>query len=172
MPPMEALDTPPWGAAIAALAVALLAQTTILHGLRFRGGGVSWVLLIVVWFAARAGPARGAFLGLCAGACEDALGGATGAAWTIATPLVAAAAGGALRLIGSANPLWFALIAGAAALARALLARGILQAQGSPAIVDAATLHALLWSALFDALVAAAALVAFPKLRPFRVDRR
>jgi rod shape-determining protein MreD len=172
MPPMAALDTPPWAAAFGALVVALLLQTTILHAAQFRGGIVSWVFLVVVWFAVRGGPARGALFGLCAGVCEDAVAGDTTAAWTVATPLVAAAVGRLSPWIGAANPLGFAALAGAAALARIVVYRLILQAQGLPPGFDATNAHAALWSALLDALAACLILVLFPRLRPLHVDRR
>jgi rod shape-determining protein MreD len=171
MPPMPALDAPPWGAAFAALAAALLAQTTVLHAFRFRGGGLSLVLLIVVWFAARGGTARGAFFGLIAGACEDALAGVTGAAWTIATPLAAVLAARVVRGIGSANPLLFAAVVALASFFRVLVFWFVVRAEGARLNLASVDLHATLWSSVIDALIAAAVLLAVPSLRPLRVDR-
>jgi rod shape-determining protein MreD len=171
MPPMPALDVPPWGAAFAALAVALIAQSTVLHALRFRGGTLSFVLLIVVWFAVRAGTARGAFFGLIAGACEDALAGITGAAWTIATPLAAVLAARTVRGIGSANPLLFAAVVALTSLFRTFACWFVVRAEGLPLGLDLADVHAALWSAALNAIVATVALLAVPALRPLRVDR-
>jgi len=167
---MPALDAPPWGWAFLALAVALLAQATLLHALRLRGGHLGLVVLVAVWFATRAGVARGLLFALIAGACEDAVAGNSGAAWTFATPLAVAAGGGALRLLGSANPLVFAAFAGATAILRLVLFRLIAQLQGGSAGFDASALHAALWSALLDAALAAIVLLALPRLRPLRVD--
>jgi rod shape-determining protein MreD len=170
MPPMPALDAPPWRAAFAALAIALLLQTTLLHALRVRGGSLSFVLLIVVWFAARAGGLRGAFFGLVAGACEDALSGVTGAAWTIATPLVAALAGRTLRAIGSGNPLVFASAVAGASLLRTLMFWFVLRAEGSRFALSPPGVHQVLWSSAFDAALALVVLLCVPRLRPLRVD--
>lgn len=167
---MPALDAPPWGAAFAALAVSLLAQTTLLHAVRFRGGSVSFVLLVVVWFAARSGALRGAFFGLIAGACEDALSGITGAAWTVATPLAAAFAGRTMRAAGSDNPLVFAAVGALASLVRIVACWFVLRAEGSPLGLHSPGIHAALWSSVLDAAVAAAVLTLVPRLRPLRVD--
>lgn len=172
MPPMPALDAPPWRSAFAALAIALLFQTTLLHGLRVHGGSVSFVLLIVVWFAARAGSMRGAFFGLVAGACEDALAGVTGAAWTVATPLVAALTARTLRAVGSDNPLVFASTVALASLMRILGASFVLRAEGSRIGVNPLSIHDALWSSALDAAVALVVLICLPRLRALRVDRR
>jgi rod shape-determining protein MreD len=172
MPPMPALDAPPWGAALGALAIALLLQTTLLHGLHVHGGSVSFVLLIVVWFAARAGSMRGAFFGLVAGACEDALSGVTGAAWTVATPLVAALAARTLRAIGSNNPLLFAGAVALASVMRVLGSWFVLRAEGSRIGLNPLSIHGTLWSSALNAAIALVVLLCVPRLRPLRVDRR
>ena len=65
---------------------ALLVQSTLLHGLTFRGAHVSLVTVLVVWTGLRCGVVTGGWLGLILGFLEDALGG--GGANTIATMLV------------------------------------------------------------------------------------
>src|SRR5947209_4525696 len=81
---------PSWHIAAIYLGLALLAQSTIVHYVSIRGVVPSLVLVVVVWYAIRADARRAAIFGLIAGACEDALGGSTGAAWTISTTLTAA----------------------------------------------------------------------------------
>jgi rod shape-determining protein MreD len=71
------------------LAVALTAQTTIVHYLAIRNVVPSLVLVAVVWYATRVNVRRAILFGLVAGLCEDALAAQTGAAWTISTALTA-----------------------------------------------------------------------------------
>lgn len=66
--------------------VALLLQSTLLHGLTFRGAHVSLVTVLVVWTGLRCGVVAGGWLGLILGFLEDALGG--GGANTIAAMAV------------------------------------------------------------------------------------
>ena len=172
MPPMPALDAPPWRWSFLALAVALLAQATVLNRLHLRDGALSLVLLVTVWFAARAGVWRGALFALIAGACEDAVAGNTGAAWTFATPLAAALGGRIVRALDSDNPLLFGAVVAVAALVRLLAFRLIEQAQQPGVGFDGADVHAALWSAALDAVVAVIVLAAVPRLRPLRVDLR
>jgi cell shape-determining protein MreD len=172
MPPMPALVVPSWRWAFAALGIALIAQATVLHGMQFRGGSVSLVFLVVLWFAAAGGPARGAFFGLIAGACSDALAGGTGAAWTVSTPVAAALAARVVGLSGWDHPLFLGLIAAFAALARTVAFWLVLRAEGGPMNIGAPEAHAALWSAALDGVVAAVALLAFHQLRPPHVDRR
>ncbi len=172
MPPMPALDAPPWAWSFVALAVALLAQTTVLSRLHFRGGSASFVLLVTVWFAARAGIARGALFALIAGACEDAVAGNTGAAWTVATPVAAAIAGRAIRAVGSDNPVLVGAVVAVAALIRVIVFRLVLQVQGMVPGFDPVSLHAALWSAAIDAALAALVLIFLPALRPLHVEHR
>lgn len=170
MPPMPALDAPPWRWSFVALAIALLAQATVMARVHVRGGSLSLVLLVTVWFATRAGVARGALFALIAGACEDAVAGNTGAAWTVATPVAAVLAGRIVRALGSDNPVMFGAVVGLAALVRIVVFRLVLQAQQMAAGFDAGSLHAALWSAAFDAVLAALVLLAAPRLRPLRVN--
>jgi rod shape-determining protein MreD len=172
MPPMAALDAPPWRWSFGALALALLAQATVLNLLHVHGGALSVVLLVTVWFAARAGVWRGALFALIAGACEDAVAGNTGAGWTFATPIAAVLGGRIVRAVDSDNPLLFGAVVALAALVRLLAFRLILQAQDPGAGFDGAGLHAALWSAALDGVVASIVLIVVPRLRPLRVDLR
>jgi rod shape-determining protein MreD len=171
MPPLPELAIPSWWRAFAALAIALVAQATVLHGLQVRGGSISFTLLVVLWFAASAGTARGAFFGLIAGACEDAVAGGSGIAWTIATPLCAAVAARIVRGIGWDHPLFLGAVAGLAALLRMVTFWLVLRAQHLNPDLGAPAVHAALWSAAFDALAVLAATALFRDLRPRRVER-
>lgn len=159
---------PPSGWVVAgALALALALQTTLAPFLAVRGGTVSLVLLVVAWFGLRTGSVRGLAFGLLAGACEDALAGTTGAAWTFATGLAGALAGRVARTWLSDTKL--ILVPGAAALTivRFALFTLILQAEGRPLALPLEHVHAVAWQALLNA---AAALVAL-RLRPELVTR-
>ena len=76
---------PEWWVPALYLLIALLVQTEVAHFFTVRGAQPSVVLVVVVWYALRAGTLRAALFGLIAGACEDALGAQTGASWMIAT---------------------------------------------------------------------------------------
>jgi rod shape-determining protein MreD len=172
MPPAPALALPSWWRAFGALAAALIAQATLLAGLHVRGGSISLALLVVLWYAVRAGTARGAFFGLVAGACEDAVAGGTGIAWTVATPLAAMLAARVVRGLRSDNPLFLAGVAGACAFVRILAFWLMLRAQHLMPVLDAPALHAALWSAVSDGTLALAVLLAFKNLRPLHVGDR
>jgi rod shape-determining protein MreD len=172
MPPMPALAHTSWRWGFAALALALIAQATVLHGLHVRGGTISFVFLVVLWFATGAGTARGAFFGLIAGTLEDAISGGTGAAWTLATPLAAAFAARLVGATGWDHPLFLGLVTAFAALLRSLIFWLVLRAEHPLVVLDAPTLHAALWSAALDAVVVVAATAVFRRLRPLRVNRR
>jgi hypothetical protein len=104
-PPSIAAFDPEWWKIAIALYVALLAQTTLLHGI-----AASPVLLLVLWYAVNAGVMRGALFGLLVGACEDALG-AGGDAWTFADAATGAFAGALARTLpGSPLPAALAVI--------------------------------------------------------------
>ena len=86
-------EPPVWWHVALALVAALAVQSTLAPFFTFRGASVSFVLLVVAWYAVRTGTLRGLTFGLMAGACEDALAGTTGAAWTFATAFVGLAFG-------------------------------------------------------------------------------
>jgi rod shape-determining protein MreD len=154
------------------LVLAALAQTTVLHGLGVHGGVPSLVLLVVAWFSARAGAWRGALFGLAAGLLEDALAGWTGAAWMLATPLAAALVGRIGRTSFGDTIFVLVPLVGLASLLRTFAFWLALRALGRPFVVDDFTLHAALWSAVFNAAFALVLLVVFPRLRPLHVERR
>jgi rod shape-determining protein MreD len=165
-------DPPAWWQAGLALAAALLVQTSLAAHLQFRGATISFVTLIVAWYAVRTGSLRGLTFGLIAGACEDALAGSTGAAWTFATGLVGLACG---RFCGT----WFAdtrlaLIPGAAVATflRYCAFAVAMQLEGRPIPLPLAHLHAAFWQSALDALVAFAVLQTIPRLGGSRAHRR
>ncbi len=170
--PGLAPDLPAWWQAGLALAAALLLQSSLAAQVQFRGAPVSFVTLIVAWYAVRTGSLRGVAFGLIAGTCEDALAGTTGVAWTFATGLIGLACG---RLYGT----WLAdtrvaLIPGAAlvTILRYCAFAIVLQLEGRAASLPVAHLHAALWQSLLDALVALVALLAFPRLMAAHAHRR
>ena len=84
-------DPPAWWGVALALVAALVLQTSVAPWLAVRGARVSFVTLIVAWYALRTGSLHGVTFGLIAGSCEDALAGSTGVAWTFATAFVGGA---------------------------------------------------------------------------------
>jgi len=172
MPPMPALAHTSWRWGFAALIVALLAQTTVLHGFTVRGGTISFAFLVVLWFATGAGTARGAFFGLIAGALEDAVSGASGVAWTFATPIAAAAAARIVTATGWDHPLFLGLVAAVAVALRSIVFWLVLRAEQPLVALDSHAVHAALWSVALDALAVVLATSAFRRLRPQRVNRR
>jgi rod shape-determining protein MreD len=86
--PVDAeVSVPPRFSALLVLGlVALLLQSTLLHGVTLRGAHVSIVTVLVVWTGLRCGVVAGGWIGLILGVLEDALGG--GGANTIAATLV------------------------------------------------------------------------------------
>jgi rod shape-determining protein MreD len=165
-------DPPLWWHVALALIVALGLQSTLAPFVAVRGAVVSLVLLVVAWYAVRTGSLRGFAFGMVAGACEDALAGSTGVAWTFATALAGALAGRLARTWLADTKL--ALVPGAAAVT--LVRYGafalIMQAQGRAAAMPLTQLHAALWQCLLDAAVALAALWVFPQLGGSGAHRR
>jgi len=170
--PAYAPDAPAWPLVALALAVALLVQSTLEPLFPIRGATISWVLLLVLWYAIRTGTGGGFVLGLIAGACEDALAGNTGAAWTFSTALVGAAAGRLARTWLADTKL--ALLPGVAlaTLLRYALFSAILAAEGRMLPLALAHFHAAAWQALLDGLVALALLALFPQLGRYGAPRR
>jgi rod shape-determining protein MreD len=160
-----------WGVALA-LVVALVLQTSLAPWLQLRGARVSFVTLIVAWYALRTGSLHGVTFGLIAGSCEDALAGSTGVAWTFATALVGVACGRLART-------WLAdtrvtLVPGAAlvTLVRDCAFLVLMQAQGLALPLPVVHFHAMLWQSVLDALVALIVLQIFPQLGAARAHRR
>ncbi len=149
---------PIWWQAALALIAALAIQASFSPVLAFRGATISFVVLVVAWYGIRGGALSGLVFGLIAGACEDALAGSTGVAWTFATGLAGLAAGACARSwISDINA---ALIAGVAALTllRYAAFAVALQMQNHPLAMPETHLHAALWQAALNALVAFLAL--------------
>jgi hypothetical protein len=165
-------DPPVWWRVGIALAAALVLQSAIAPFAAFRGASVSFVTLLVAWYAVRTGSLPGLLFGLIAGSCEDALAGSTGAAWTFATGFAGLIAGRLART-------WLAdtkivLVPGAAAIT--LVRDGAfavaMQAEGRPLALPLAHLHLALWQSALDALVAFALLRLGPDLGGHVANRR
>jgi rod shape-determining protein MreD len=123
---------PQWYAAAAWLAIALVAQTTIVHYFRIHDVAPSLVLVVVVWYAIRVDAQRAAFYGLAAGLCEDVLSAQSGGAWTVSMTLAAVIAGMLSRgFFADSLPL-VAAITAIATLVRALLFWTVMAIEGYP----------------------------------------
>lgn len=162
--PQFVAEPPVWWHVALALGAALTVQSTLAPILAFRGATPSFVLLVVAWYGVRTGTLRGLTFGLIAGACEDALSGTTGAAWTFATALAG-------LLFGRLARTWLAdtqlvIVPGVAlvTLVRYGAVALILQLEGRPLAMALEHLPAVLWQALLDALVAFAAVRFRPEL--------
>ncbi|MDQ6930001.1 MAG: hypothetical protein M3126_04970 [Candidatus Eremiobacteraeota bacterium] len=142
------------------MAIALLAQVTLLHYFTFRGNSIGVVLVVVVWYAIHAGPRRSAMFGLAAGALEDLLDTGTGGAWTLSTTLTAILASVVSRgFFADSMPL----VAGVvifATLVRALVFWLVMGAQGYPTGLGWMHFHAALWQALINAAFILAVMLA------------
>jgi rod shape-determining protein MreD len=165
-------DPPPWLQAGAALTLALAVQSTLAPYLAWRGATPSLVLLVVAWYGVRTGGLRGFTFGLLAGACEDALAGSTGVAWTFSTALAGLLAGRVART-------WLAdlqvvLVPGIAALTLFRYAAFViaLQMEGRTLGLPEAHLHVVLWQAALDAGVALILLRCVPSLGGGRAHGR
>jgi hypothetical protein len=102
--------------------------------------------------------------GLIAGACEDALAGSTGVAWTFATALAGFSAGRLTRTWLADMPLVLVLAVATLTLARYAAFVIIMQSEGHELRLPVLHLHAALWQAALDAAVAFVALRVFPSL--------
>jgi rod shape-determining protein MreD len=149
-------------------AIAIIAQTTLLHFVSLRGATPSLVLVAVVWFAIRVDARRAAAYGLIAGVCEDVLAAGTGAAWTISTTLTA-------TLISIASRGFFAdsiplvtLATIVATLLRALLFWTVMSLEGYPAGMAGTHFHQALWQALLNAVVMVVAMLLARRLEGAR----
>jgi rod shape-determining protein MreD len=150
---------PRWYAAAAWLALAVVAQTTVVHYLAIRDVVPSFVLVVVVWYAIRVDARRAAAFGLAAGFCEDALSAQTGAAWTIATSLSAVIASLLSRgFFADSIPLVMGVTA-VATLLRALLFWVVMGFAGYPPGLGAIHFHEALLQCALNVIVIAAAMV-------------
>jgi rod shape-determining protein MreD len=135
------------------LAIAVVAQATVLHFVAIRGATPSLVLVAVVWFAIRVDVRRAAIYGLFAGICEDVLAAGTGGAWTIATTVTAMLTSVSSRgFFADSIPLVSA-VTGIATLVRALLFWTVMSLEGYPAGFAGVHFHQALWQALLDVVV-------------------
>lgn len=137
------------GAAALGLFAALAFQSTVGPLLAFRHAVPSFVLLLVLWIAARTGPAEALEVGALAGAGEDTLAG-TGAAWTIATALVSILAATTAPSSVANERRAFATVVVAATALRCVLFEFVLQIEHRPL----PSLHPLLWQMGENALLA------------------
>jgi rod shape-determining protein MreD len=151
---------PPWSIAGAWLALAVLAQATVVHHLAVRDVVPSFVLVVVVWYSIRVDARRAAAYGLVAGFCEDALSAQTGAAWTIATTVSALVASVLSRgFFADSIPLVSGITI-VATLLRALLFWIVMALTGYPAGLGTIHFHeALLQAALNVGVIVVAMLV-------------
>jgi rod shape-determining protein MreD len=161
--PSIAVFDPEWWKVALALFAALLLQSTVLARFDLRGGRLSVVLLVLLWFATHAGIARGALFGAIVGLCEDALG-ASGVAWTLADAAVGALAAGLAR-----TPIGDSLLLAAPAVATLTVVRyglfvAVLSLERGSASPTPVHWHATLWQGLFNGVVALAALVVAQRL--------
>lgn len=137
-----------------AVTLAVILQSAVLSAFALRGAMPSLVLLVVAWYGLRTGTARGIACGLLAGACEDALAGSSGFAWTFATGFAGALAGRAARPRLSdmkllVLPLVFALTG-----VRYFVFAALMQAQSRPLTLGSQAVHAVLWQSIFNAALA------------------
>jgi len=95
--------------------IAVLTQSTILHGATLRGAHVSLVTVLLVWTGLRCGVVTGGWLGLLCGLLEDALGG--GGANVLSATLVGFLSGMlANRFFSDSLPVFLAALVGATAV--------------------------------------------------------
>ena len=140
------------------LAAALLLQTQLLHAFAIHGATVSLVLIVVVYESLRGPMPRAALIGLIAGLAEDALSAGTGAGWTIATTLTAAAVNLLGRWFFADAPIAGAVVVAIATLLRRLVFWVVMALEGYPPGYARLHLHQALWEALVNAIVAAVVL--------------
>jgi rod shape-determining protein MreD len=152
---------PAWYVAAAWLALAVLAQSTVVHYFAVRNVVPSVVLTVVIWYAIRVDALRAALYGLVAGLCEDALSAQTGAAWTISTSLSALLVSVLSRgFFADSIPLVIGITL-VATLARALLYWIVAGVGGYPTGLGSMHLHeAVAQSGLNAILIVAAMLIA------------
>ncbi len=134
------------------LAVALLAQVTLLHFFMVRGATISAVLVVVVWYAIHADPRRAALFGLIAGVFEDVLDTGTGGAWTLSTTLSAILAGVVSRgFFADSMPLVAGIVV-FATLVRSLIFWLVMEGEGYPTGIGWIHFHAALLQAALNAV--------------------
>jgi rod shape-determining protein MreD len=171
-PPAILFDPPAWWKAALALIVALLLQTTLAHFVTIRGAVPGIVLLLVLWYGMRTDMPSGLLFGTIAGACEDALAGWTGAAWTLSTALVGALAGRTAGTFITESRLSLVPYAAIATVVRYAVFIIVLRTEDRTMTLPMTHAHAILWQALINAILAYAVLSFIPKLGVSRVGLR
>jgi rod shape-determining protein MreD len=150
---------PAWYVAAAWLAAALLAQSTVVHYVAFRGAVPSLVLAVVIWYAIRVDARRAVLYGLVAGLGEDALSAQSGAAWTIATSLSALLASVLSRgFFADSIPL-VVVITVVTTLVRALLYWVVAAIGGYPPGLGTVHLHEAVIASVLNAVVMVVAML-------------
>ena len=165
-------DPPAWWILAIAVFAALLLQSSLAPVLAFRGASPSLVTLVVAWYAVRTGTLRGLAVGLAAGACEDALAGTTGVAWTFASGFVGALSGRLARTWMADTKVVLVPLAGAITFVRYLAFVVLMQAQGRALESPLVHVHAVVWQSFMDALIALAVLWFVPRLGGTDAHRR
>jgi rod shape-determining protein MreD len=165
-------DPPAWWKAALALVVALLLQTTLGHYVAIRGAVPGLVLLLVLWYGMRTDSPSGLLFGTIAGACEDALAGWTGAAWTLSTALVGALAGRTAGTVITESRLWIIPYAALATIVRYAVFAIVLRTEERAIPLPLTHAHELVWQAVLNAIIAYAVLNLIPRLGVSRVGLR
>lgn len=159
---------PAWYVAAAWLAIALIAQGTVVHYAAIHNVVPSLVLVVVVWYSIRVDARRAAVYGLIAGVCEDVLATQSGGAWTISTTVVAVLAGMLSRgFFADSIPLVSAITA-FATLARMLLFWSVKALEGYPPGLGAMHLRETLLQTVLNVAVMVVAMLA---VRRFEASR-
>ncbi len=171
-PPAILFNPPAWWKAALALAVALVLQTTLAQFVTIRGAAPGIVLLLVLWYGMRTDLPSGLLFGTIAGACEDALAGWTGAAWTLSTALIGALAGQTAGTVITESRLSLVPYAAVATVVRYAIFAIVLRAEDRLITLPLVHAHALLWQAALNAVITLAVLSIFPRLGVSRVGLR
>jgi rod shape-determining protein MreD len=158
---------PQWHVVALVLAIAIVAQATLLHYVSIRGATPSLALVAVVWFAIRVDARRAAIYGLFAGICEDVLAAGTGGAWTISTTITAMLTSVLSRGFFADSIPIVAAVTAIATLVRALIFWTVMSLEGYPSGLAGLHFHQALWQALLNVLVMIVAMLA---VRRFEVD--
>ena len=138
--------------------VALLLQSTLLHGVTLRGAHVSIVTVLIVWTGLRCGVVAGGWLGLILGVLEDALGG--GGANTIAATLVGFGSGMlANRFFSDSLPVFLSALTVATAIRYAATYIFFEFIDGERGLFTPLS-HEFVWSVLLNAAVGTVVLLA------------
>jgi hypothetical protein len=165
-------DPPLWWQVALALTAALVVQTSIAPHFTIRGAAPSLVVLLVAWYGTRTGTLGGLAFGLIAGACEDALAGSSGVAWTFATALAGAVSGRLCRTGLAETKLALVPGAGIITFVRYGAFCLLMQLQGRPLALPLVHFHIALWQSAFDVAIAFVVLRLFPRLGGSDAHRR